>query len=188
MQGKVCLVTGATSGIGQVAATELCRRGAHVVIVGRSAEKVRRHAGQIRAATGADRGRFIRGRPVVAGRESNVSPDQVRERYPRLDVSLNNAGAMFWKRARAPTASRRPSPSTTFRISCSQISSCRCSSRVSSGADRQRRVRCPQGRHPSISTIFNSSKSTAAGKPTSSRSSPTSCSLTSWRGASRGRA
>ena len=45
MQGKVCLVTGATAGIGQVTATELARRGAHVVIVGRSAEKCASHAG-----------------------------------------------------------------------------------------------------------------------------------------------
>ena len=36
LAGKVCLVTGATSGIGKVTARELARRGATVVIVGRS--------------------------------------------------------------------------------------------------------------------------------------------------------
>ena len=36
MSGKVCLVTGATSGIGLVAARELARQGALVVIVGRN--------------------------------------------------------------------------------------------------------------------------------------------------------
>ena len=51
MQGKVCLVTGATSGIGQVTATELARRGAHVVIVGRSAQKCEATQQQIRSET-----------------------------------------------------------------------------------------------------------------------------------------
>ena len=51
MQGKVCLVTGATSGIGQVAATELARRGMHVVIVGRSATKCADTRTQILAAS-----------------------------------------------------------------------------------------------------------------------------------------
>ena len=39
MQGKVCLVTGATSGIGAVAVRELARQGARVVLVGRNPEK-----------------------------------------------------------------------------------------------------------------------------------------------------
>ena len=39
MQGKTVLVTGATNGIGQVAALELAKMGAQVVIVGRSKPK-----------------------------------------------------------------------------------------------------------------------------------------------------
>ena len=39
MQGKTCLVTGATSGIGLVTARELARKGAVVIVAGRSRER-----------------------------------------------------------------------------------------------------------------------------------------------------
>ncbi len=39
MQGKICLVTGSTSGMGKVTARELANRGATVVLVGRNREK-----------------------------------------------------------------------------------------------------------------------------------------------------
>jgi NAD(P)-dependent dehydrogenase (short-subunit alcohol dehydrogenase family) len=39
MQGKVCVITGASSGIGRVTAVELVRRGARVVLANRSREK-----------------------------------------------------------------------------------------------------------------------------------------------------
>jgi len=39
MRGKICLVTGATSGIGKVTAMELATKGATVIIVGRNEEK-----------------------------------------------------------------------------------------------------------------------------------------------------
>ena len=97
MQGKVCLVTGATSGIGQVAATELARRGAHIVIVGRSAAKCADTQTQIRAASPiATVDTLVADLSSLA--ETKRLAEEVRQRYPRLDVLLNNAGAMFWKR------------------------------------------------------------------------------------------
>jgi NAD(P)-dependent dehydrogenase (short-subunit alcohol dehydrogenase family) len=97
MQGKVCVITGATAGIGEVAAKELARRGAHVVIASRSAEKCASTQAAIRSATGA---------AVVDSLVADLSSlaetkrlaGQICERYPRIDVLLNNAGAMFWKR------------------------------------------------------------------------------------------
>ena len=53
MQGQVCLVTGATAGIGLVTARELARKGAHVILVGRSSERCSRAADEIRAGAGA---------------------------------------------------------------------------------------------------------------------------------------
>jgi len=52
MKDKVCLVTGATSGIGKAAAIELCRQGATVVLACRSMEKGQQTAAEIDQLTG----------------------------------------------------------------------------------------------------------------------------------------
>ena len=97
MQGKVCVITGATAGIGLVAASELARRGAHVVIVGRSAEKCTATQAQIRSASAEGSvDSFVADLSSLA--ETKRLAGQLREQYPRIDVLLNNAGAMFWKR------------------------------------------------------------------------------------------
>jgi retinol dehydrogenase 12 len=97
MQGKVCVVTGATAGIGQVAATELAHQGAHVVIVSRSSAKCAATQVQIRSANpAASVDTLVADLSSLA--ETKRLADQLRERCPRIDVLLNNAGAMFWKR------------------------------------------------------------------------------------------
>ena len=87
-----------TSGIGQVAAAELARRGAHVVIVGRSAEKCADTQAHIRAASpGAAVETLVADLSSLS--ETRRLAEQIRQQYPRLDVLLNNAGAMFWNRS-----------------------------------------------------------------------------------------
>jgi NAD(P)-dependent dehydrogenase (short-subunit alcohol dehydrogenase family) len=51
MQGKTCMITGATSGIGFFTAQELARQGATVLIVGRHHEKTRQAVEQIQKNT-----------------------------------------------------------------------------------------------------------------------------------------
>jgi NAD(P)-dependent dehydrogenase (short-subunit alcohol dehydrogenase family) len=97
MQGKVCLVTGATAGIGLVTARELAKKGARVILVGRSSERCSRAADEIRALSGTTSVEWL-----VADLSSQAEirrlADQVRDRSARLDVLVNNAGGIFLKR------------------------------------------------------------------------------------------
>ena len=97
MHGKVCLVTGATSGIGLVTARELARRGAHVVLVGRSAEKCAAAVEQIQTQTG---NREVEALLADLSSKSQIRElaRQFRERHARLDVLVNNAGGIWMKR------------------------------------------------------------------------------------------
>jgi retinol dehydrogenase 12 len=96
MQGKTCLVTGATLGIGKETALGLARMGAHVVIVGRDEARTRDAAGWIAQQSGNAAIDFL-----VADLSSQAEVRRVaaafKEKYPRLDVLLNNAGAVFTK-------------------------------------------------------------------------------------------
>lgn len=97
MQGKVCLVTGATSGIGLVTARELARQGARVLLVGRDPAKCASAVEQIRAQTGnQDVDALIA--DLSSQQQIQDLARQVRERSARLDVLINNAGGMWLKR------------------------------------------------------------------------------------------
>jgi retinol dehydrogenase-12 len=97
MQGKVCLVTGATSGIGLVTARELARQGAHVMLVGRNPVKTTTAVAQIQAETG---NREVEALLADLSLQHQVHElaRQLRERHPRLHVLVNNAGGMWLKR------------------------------------------------------------------------------------------
>ncbi|HVW28295.1 MAG TPA: SDR family oxidoreductase [Polyangiaceae bacterium] len=95
MSGKVCVVTGATSGIGEVTASRLAADGARTILVARSRDKGERISGAIRAKGGqaelvvADLASFADVRRAAA---------EIAAKCPRLDVLVNNAGAIFMER------------------------------------------------------------------------------------------
>ncbi|MFY9821319.1 MAG: SDR family oxidoreductase [Thermoanaerobaculia bacterium] len=97
MQGKTCLVTGATSGIGRATALSLARQGALVVIAGRDAARTQDTVASIREEAGnrqvesllADFSSLAEVRRLAA---------EFRARHSRLDVLVNNAGASFMER------------------------------------------------------------------------------------------
>ena len=97
MAGKTCLVTGATSGIGAVTAAALAKAGATVIVVGRDPGRCRATAESLRRLHGPSAAV-----PMVADLSSMAEvrglASEVRDRFPRIDVLLNNAGAMFDKR------------------------------------------------------------------------------------------
>jgi NAD(P)-dependent dehydrogenase (short-subunit alcohol dehydrogenase family) len=91
------LVTGATSGIGQEAAHELAAQGARVIVAGRSEEKARQTVSSIRSATGNKNVDYLLA-DLASLEEVRRLAAQVDERYDRLDVLINNAGAVFLRR------------------------------------------------------------------------------------------
>jgi retinol dehydrogenase 12 len=97
MHGKVCLITGATSGIGLVTARELARKGARVLLVGRNPAKCSDTVEQIRAQTG---NREVEGLLADLSSQQQIRElaSQVKARSARLDVLINNAGGMWLKR------------------------------------------------------------------------------------------
>jgi NAD(P)-dependent dehydrogenase (short-subunit alcohol dehydrogenase family) len=97
MRGKVCLVTGATAGIGLATARGLARQGASVFIVGRSPERAEAAVNQLRSVSGTPEiGWFAADLSSLAdvGRLAAT----VRERCPRVDVLVNNAGGIYLTR------------------------------------------------------------------------------------------
>jgi NAD(P)-dependent dehydrogenase (short-subunit alcohol dehydrogenase family) len=101
MNGKICLVTGATSGIGKVTATALAAQNAEVVIVGRNAKKTQDTAQQIRAETRNDSVHYLLADFSDLGQVRELAAS-FKKQYSRLDVLVNNAGAYFNARRKTP--------------------------------------------------------------------------------------
>jgi len=97
MQNKTVVVTGATAGIGLVTARELARKGAHLTIISRSAEKCARVAEEIKADTGNMQVEYIAADLSIKEEVHRAAYD-FKKRHPRLDVLVNNAGSVFMSR------------------------------------------------------------------------------------------
>lgn len=97
LAGKTILVTGGTSGIGFIAAQALAGMGATVVIVGHHAARAQDAAARIQRATGATDVHALVADLSAMGEVRSLA-EQVQQRWPRLDVLLNNAGGVFMTR------------------------------------------------------------------------------------------
>jgi len=95
-QSKSVLVTGGTNGIGLVTARELARMGAQVTIVSRNAEKCAAVAEAIKTNTGNPVEFIAADLSTLAG--INNAATTFKQRHTCLDVLVNNAGAMFYRR------------------------------------------------------------------------------------------
>ena len=100
MDGKTCLVTGGSDGIGYAAALELARMGARVVIAGRNPAKTAAVAASIIEDTGNSSVRYLLA-DLSSQAEVRRLAAQVTAELPRLDVLINNAGAVFLSRRRS---------------------------------------------------------------------------------------
>jgi NAD(P)-dependent dehydrogenase (short-subunit alcohol dehydrogenase family) len=97
MKDKVVVITGATSGIGAVAARRLAAMGARIVLVARDAAR-----GQESLARLADRGAGVAHSIHYADlsrlSEAKRVAAEIAAAEPRIDVLINNAGALFGTR------------------------------------------------------------------------------------------
>jgi len=96
-RGKVCVLTGATRGIGRAAADGLARTGMTLYLVGRDASRVEETVRAVRTASGQGR---VEGLVADLSLRSEVRrlAAEVKKRCSRLDVLVNNAGAIFTRR------------------------------------------------------------------------------------------
>jgi retinol dehydrogenase 12 len=95
MNGKVCVVTGATSGIGKAAATALARMGSQVVLVGRDQSRAEATAAEIGANA------TVPPRVEIADLASMEEVRALAGRLgslERIDVLINNAGLVLGER------------------------------------------------------------------------------------------
>ena len=97
MGGKVVLITGGTSGIGEAAATALAAMGAEVVVTGRSRERGEAAVEEIRRASGNE-GVSLMLADLTVQAEVRKLAEEFGRSHEHLDVLVNNAGAVFSKR------------------------------------------------------------------------------------------
>jgi len=89
LKGKVAIVTGASSGIGEATARELASRGAAVVLAARAAEKLEALEREISASGG----RVLAVETDVSDRDSvEAMVERTVEAFGSLDILINNAG------------------------------------------------------------------------------------------------
>jgi len=97
LRGRTAVITGATSGLGQAAASQLAELGARVILVGRNPDKAEDTRREIVAATGNDK-------VVVALADLSLLAEvrklarKLLETEPRIHVLVNNAGVLLNQR------------------------------------------------------------------------------------------
>ena len=101
MDGKVVLITGGTSGIGEAAATALAEMGAKVVVTGRNREKGENAVEEIRCESGNEKVALMLADLAVQAEVRRLA-EEFKERYDRLDVLINNAGLIQSRRTKTP--------------------------------------------------------------------------------------
>lgn len=97
MNEKVCMITGANSGIGKEIAVQLARLGNQIVMVCRNEERGKKALEEIRNRSGNSKIHLL---IADLGNLSSIKPmvDQFSAKFSRLDVLINNAGVFTQKR------------------------------------------------------------------------------------------
>jgi len=92
MNRQICLITGATSGIGKAAALALAKKNFELILIGRNEEKAKKVRYDIKKKTVNDNVKyFVCDLSLLQDVRSTA--DKIKNAYDRIDVLINNAGA-----------------------------------------------------------------------------------------------
>ncbi len=94
MTSQTVLISGATAGIGLETARGLAKMGAHVVIIGRSQNKTIDVVADLKRTTGNENIEYLLADLALMSEVRRVAAD-FKAKYDRLDVLVNNVGAIF---------------------------------------------------------------------------------------------
>ena len=94
MRNPICLITGATEGVGKVTALELAKKGFTVVVAARNANKAEALIKEVETSTGNTSCDYILADLASLGQVRQLA-DTFRRRYSTLDVLINNAGVFL---------------------------------------------------------------------------------------------
>jgi NAD(P)-dependent dehydrogenase (short-subunit alcohol dehydrogenase family) len=94
LEGKICLVTGSTSGIGKVTARELANQGATVVLVSRTRAKGEATQAEITQATGNPHVELLVADLSLLADVRRLA-SEFQQTYPHLHLLVNNAGCAY---------------------------------------------------------------------------------------------
>jgi citronellol/citronellal dehydrogenase len=101
LKDRVAIVTGASRGIGRAIALGLARAGCAVVVAAKSTESTEKLPGSIFTVAGEIEKLGTLALPVQIDVRDETQIDQMAartlERFGRIDILINNAGALFWK-------------------------------------------------------------------------------------------
>jgi NAD(P)-dependent dehydrogenase (short-subunit alcohol dehydrogenase family) len=97
MQVKVVVISGATSGIGEVAAQRLAAVGARVVLIARDQARGRETLNRMPGNAGGAAHSIYYGDLSLVSETKRIAA-QIAAAEPRIDVLINNAGALFGAR------------------------------------------------------------------------------------------
>ena len=94
MRGKTVVITGGTSGIGEVAAIALAKMGARIVLVARDKPRGDATLARLRGSAPGI-AHSIHFADLLRLAEMKRVAAQIADREPRIDILINNAGALF---------------------------------------------------------------------------------------------
>ena len=183
MVEQICLVTGATSGIGRATAHELVSRGASVVIHGRRSAELDAAAADIRASTSNEKVTVLLADLASLGSVRQATDRFIAE-HDRLHVLVNNAGVSLTHRS--VTAYGYETTFAVNHLAPFLLTNLLLELLQNGAPSRIVNVTSTAFRRAQIDfDDLQASEASAESPHTVSRSSPTSCSPTSLPGVSR---